>query len=100
MQVDLDSADGTTKREVSSEEAREWAATNDCKYIETSAATGLNIVDAFELVARAIHELVRDVRRRHADSCRQVQANKLKRPQRGGSAFPTANAAGSASRCC
>jgi len=56
--VDLDATDSSAKREVSSEEAREWAANNDCKYIETSAATGHNIVEAFELVARAIHELV------------------------------------------
>ena len=44
-QVDLDATDSSAKREVSSEEAREWAANNDCKYIETSAATGHNIVE-------------------------------------------------------
>ena len=73
------------KREVSEEEARQWAQEHGLQYIETSAASGKNVVETFELTAKAIHAL--------------VQANKVKRPQRG-SAFPSASGTSAASSCC
>lgn len=55
---DLDVAeDGTSKREVSSAEAKEWATKNGIlEYVETSAKSGAGVELAFARVAERIYE--------------------------------------------
>ncbi len=51
--------DLAAKREVTLEEAEEWADHNGLTYIETSAATGPNLKEAFETAARLLVEAVK-----------------------------------------
>ncbi|EGG08909.1 uncharacterized protein MELLADRAFT_84389 [Melampsora larici-populina 98AG31] len=47
----------TSTRQVSVEEAQQWAIDHDLQYIETSAKTGENVEEAFASVAKQIHQL-------------------------------------------
>lgn len=65
-------------REITTQEAQDWADTHDMEYLETSAKTGKNIEAAFENTARKIHS--------------RLLANKAemakKRKSRQGASFP------------
>jgi small GTP-binding protein len=53
----LSSADGENKREVTREEAEEWARRNGVlEYVETSAKSGENVEKAFMRVAERIYQ--------------------------------------------
>ncbi len=49
----------TQKRQVSEEEAREWAAEEGLLFVEASAKSGHNIDRAFELVCRQILDKIK-----------------------------------------
>ncbi|POW09887.1 hypothetical protein PSTT_06515 [Puccinia striiformis] len=53
---DSDSTPKTLAREVSHDEALQWAEERGLDYIETSAKTGVNVEEAFAKVARKIYE--------------------------------------------
>lgn len=47
----------SSPRQVSIQEAKQWADDHDLQYIETSAKTGENVEEAFASVAKQIHQL-------------------------------------------
>jgi len=77
--VDLCEDGDNDKRQVSKEEAEEYAEREGLQYIETSAKSGLNVEDAFAATATLIHE--------------RIESNKLKssNTRKGGVSFPSVN---------
>ena len=80
-------------REVTSNEAQEWATEHGMEYIETSAKTGKGIEEAFEQTAKKIH----------ARLLQDRQEMDRKRKARSGGSFPSLQlntGSGGGGGCC
>ena len=53
-------ADLSTARQVTEEEAQEWATANNVLYVEASAKTGDNVEQAFERVAQQVYQNIKN----------------------------------------
>lgn len=84
--------DSAETREVTKQEALEWAEEHGLMYVETSAKTGQGIEEAFENTARKIHE--------HLSKNREQLLAKRKKRQGAMGSFPTSLQGASPSRCC
>lgn len=80
--VDL-TEDAEASRQVTEQEAREWAESEGMIYMETSAKTGVNVEEAFNSTARRIHE-----------------QSQHKHPTSTGTVSLLGSASGAAQRCC
>jgi Ras-related protein Rab-2A len=69
------SVDTTETREITREEAQEWAEDNGMAYIETSAKTGQGIEEAFETTAKKIHERLLENREKLTNKRRKGQGS-------------------------
>lgn len=73
---DLVYQDGSSKREVTYEEAEKWAEENKMlAFVETSAKTGDNVVEAYLKVANDIHSKIVNGKFNLKDKSRGVKAN-------------------------
>ncbi|KAH3726743.1 ras-related protein Rab-39B-like [Dreissena polymorpha] len=74
-------ADTDSERQVSYREAQQFAQMNGLKYIETSAKTGQNVEEAFQLLARDVYKLLEEGRVKMEDGWDGIKPGFSRRPE-------------------
>jgi len=62
-------ADLTQLRQVEFAEGKEWAQTHNCSFVETSAKTRLNVIDAYFLLVRDVRKHLKKKKRKEKFLC-------------------------------
>lgn len=74
-------ADSDSERQVSYREAQQFAQMNGLKYIETSAKTGQNVEEAFQVLAREVYKLLEEGRVKMEDGWDGIKPGFSRRPE-------------------